>query len=162
MGIPLNIDWRQILLHLFNFAILFAGLYYLLYKPVKSFMEKRTLGYEELDKKTKASLADAEALKSDYEARLDNIHEEAQKLLNDAELKSVKANNLRIEEAKKQAEQIIKNSREEAEREREEIIAEAKHEVAVIAVTATAKLLEESTGSAFDQFIKAAEGSRKQ
>ena len=31
---PLNIDWQQILLHLLNFAILFAGLWLLLYKPV--------------------------------------------------------------------------------------------------------------------------------
>ena len=32
-GIPLNIDWQQILLHLFNFTILFGALYILLYKP---------------------------------------------------------------------------------------------------------------------------------
>ena len=41
MSIPLNIDWQQILLHLFNFAILAGGLYLLLYKPVKRFMEQR-------------------------------------------------------------------------------------------------------------------------
>ena len=35
MGIPLNVDWQQILLHLFNFIILFGGLWLLLYKPVK-------------------------------------------------------------------------------------------------------------------------------
>ena len=38
---PLNIDWQQILLHLLNFAILAFGLYFLLYKPVKAFREKR-------------------------------------------------------------------------------------------------------------------------
>ena len=42
MGVPLNIDWQQILLHLFNFLILFGGLYLLLYRPVKAFMDKRT------------------------------------------------------------------------------------------------------------------------
>lgn len=41
MGIPLNVDWQQILLHLFNFIILFGGLWLLLYKPVKNFMAKR-------------------------------------------------------------------------------------------------------------------------
>ena len=40
MGIPLNVDWQQILLHLFNFIILFGGLWLLLYKPVKNFMAK--------------------------------------------------------------------------------------------------------------------------
>ena len=41
MNIPLNIDWQQILLHVLNFVILFGGLYFLLYKPVKNFMAKR-------------------------------------------------------------------------------------------------------------------------
>lgn len=39
MNIPLNIDWQQILLHLFNFSILVGGLYLLLFKPVKNFMD---------------------------------------------------------------------------------------------------------------------------
>lgn len=39
MNIPLNIDWQQILLHFFNFSILVGGLYLLLFKPVKRFME---------------------------------------------------------------------------------------------------------------------------
>ena len=47
MNIPLNIDWQQILLHLLNFVILAGGLYLLLYKPVKTFMEKRQLYYQE-------------------------------------------------------------------------------------------------------------------
>ena len=45
MNIPLNIDWQQILLHFFNFSILVGGLYLLLFKPVKSFMEKREKHY---------------------------------------------------------------------------------------------------------------------
>ena len=46
MSIPLNIDWQQILLHLFNFAILAGGLYLLLYRPVKQFMEQREAAYQ--------------------------------------------------------------------------------------------------------------------
>lgn len=49
-AVPLNIDWQQILLHLLNFVILFAGLYLLLYKPVKAFMQKRREHYEKMDK----------------------------------------------------------------------------------------------------------------
>lgn len=47
MNIPLNIDWQQILLHLMNFVILAGGLYFLLYKPVKAFMDKRAAYYQE-------------------------------------------------------------------------------------------------------------------
>ena len=49
MGIPLNVDWQQILLHLFNFIILFGGLWLLLYKPVKNFMAKREAYYKDMD-----------------------------------------------------------------------------------------------------------------
>ena len=49
MNIPLNIDWQQILLHFFNFSILVGGLYLLLFKPVKRFMEKREKHYADME-----------------------------------------------------------------------------------------------------------------
>ena len=49
MNVPLNIDWQQILLHLLNFVILFAILYFLLYDPVKKFMDKRCEYYKNID-----------------------------------------------------------------------------------------------------------------
>ena len=60
MNIPLNIDWQQILLHLLNFVILAGGLYLLLYKPVKTFMEKRQQYYQEQDAKAAKLLSDAQ------------------------------------------------------------------------------------------------------
>ena len=42
---PLNIDFQQIFLHLFNFIILALGLYLLLYRPVVAFMDKRQAHY---------------------------------------------------------------------------------------------------------------------
>ena len=56
-GVPLNIDWQQILLHLFNFTILFGALYILLYKPVRDFMENREAHYAEMDSKAEQALA---------------------------------------------------------------------------------------------------------
>ena len=47
MGVPLNIDWQQILLHLLNFSILAGGLYFLLYNPVKKFIAGREVRYAE-------------------------------------------------------------------------------------------------------------------
>ena len=56
-GVPLNIDWQQILLHLFNFTILFGALYILLYKPVKNFMDGREAHYADMDSKATQALA---------------------------------------------------------------------------------------------------------
>ena len=38
-GTILGIDWQQILLHVFNFIILAAGLTFILFKPVRKFMQ---------------------------------------------------------------------------------------------------------------------------
>ena len=66
MGIPLNVDWQQILLHLFNFIILFGGLWLLLYKPVKNFMAKREAYYKDMDKAAAEKLAAAENEQQKY------------------------------------------------------------------------------------------------
>lgn len=65
---PLNINLQQILLHALNFVILFGAMYFLLYKPVKSFMDSRKAHYEKMDEDTKAMLAEAEKTKAGYEA----------------------------------------------------------------------------------------------
>ena len=62
MNIPLNIDWQQILLHLFNFAILVAGLYLLLYNPVKKFIKKREDHYVQVDQEAEGKRQEAAEL----------------------------------------------------------------------------------------------------
>ena len=75
-GVPLNIDWQQILLHLFNFTILFGALYILLYKPVKDFMEGREAHYADMDSRAEQALADAETSKASYEKKERDFDEE--------------------------------------------------------------------------------------
>ena len=50
MNLPLNINLQQIFLHMLNFVILTGGLYFILYNPVKKFMDQRTAHYAEMDK----------------------------------------------------------------------------------------------------------------
>ena len=76
MNLPLNIDIQQIFLHLFNFCILVAGLYILLYKPVKNFMNKRVEYYESLDREAKEKLTEADKLMADYQAQLKEVDKE--------------------------------------------------------------------------------------
>lgn len=78
-NIPLNIDWQQILLHFFNFSILVGGLYLLLFKPVKNFMDKREKHYADMESAAVDREKDTEALKAamaQREAALDAELEE--------------------------------------------------------------------------------------
>ena len=66
---PLNINFQQILLHMFNFVILAFGLYMLLYKPVVAFMKKREDHFADLEKQAQEAKSQAEATLAEYNAR---------------------------------------------------------------------------------------------
>lgn len=70
MNIPMNIDWQQILLHLFNFAILAGGLYLLLYRPVKQFIEQREEHYRQMRDEAEQTRTQAGQLRDEYQLKL--------------------------------------------------------------------------------------------
>lgn len=73
---PLNINFQQILLHMFNFVILAFGLYMLLYKPVVAFMKKREDHFADLEKQAQEAKSQAEATLAEYNAKLAGADEE--------------------------------------------------------------------------------------
>ncbi len=157
-GVPLNIDWQQILLHLFNFTFLFGALYILLYKPVRNFMTKRTEYYADMDSKAMDALREAEESRDAYDEKVrafeDEVREEKSKL--NKELADSRERQLAA--ARTDAEKIMSDARAEANREKEEIIASAQKEITDMVSDAMEKLtLEQSASDAFDQFLDAAE-----
>ena len=157
-GVPLNIDWQQILLHLFNFTILFGALYILLYKPVKEFMAKREEYYSDMDTRSTQALADAESKQQEYEKKVsefdEKVRDEKRKLSKEVEAERER----RLGDAKSEAEKIVADAREEAGREKSEIIASAQKEITDMVTGAVEKLaLEQSASDAYDQFLDAAE-----
>lgn len=161
MNIPLNIDWQQILLHLFNFVILFGGLYFLLYKPVKKFMAKREEHYKEIDDKTNNALADAEKLKADYTLKLEEADETIRNRRLESQREAKEAADAKIDEAKAQAEKIISNAKADAQRCKDKIIEQSQEEIKELAVKAAEKLLISSSSEAYDKFLDSAEEAQK-
>ena len=157
MNIPLNVDWQQILLHWMNLAILTGGLYFLLYKPVKQFMEKREAHYRELDEQAARKLEEAEALKASYQAKLDGAEEE----IRQARAKAQAAVQQSVEEQKAQAEQIIAKAQAEAASSRERMMRESQRELRELTVRAVKKLTVKADMDLFDQFLDLAEGGEQ-
>lgn len=157
MSIPLNIDWQQILLHLFNFAILGGGLYLLLYRPVKQFMERRQTHYEDLYRQAEQDRARAERLREEYQARLDQADAAIARKKADAEKELNALLSQRIDEAKQQAEEILAKAREGADREEREMVSKASRELVGIAVTAAEKIALGTEGDPYEQFLNLAE-----
>ena len=156
-GVPLNIDFQQILLHLLNFAILFFVLYLVLYKPVKNFIDKRKAGYQELDDQTKENLDKANALKEEYESKLQEADSEAADIKNKAMDEANAMAKTRTDEAKAEAELILEKARKQAEEEKDRIVAEAGDQIEELAKEAAKKAIFDSTSDAFDSFLDSAE-----
>ncbi|MBQ8001003.1 MAG: ATP synthase F0 subunit B [Ruminococcus sp.] len=154
---PLNIDWQQILLHLFNFVILFAVLYFLLYKPVKQFMDERTEYYKNLDDEAKANLAESEKVKAEYTERLSQSEAEIAKSKEIARKELAMSIDAQKKQAENEAAKIIADARITAQREREKILKEAQGEIADMVTTATEKIVLGSGADAFDQFFAVAQ-----
>lgn len=157
MGIPLNIDWQQILLHLLNFVILAGGLYFLLYNPVRNFMKNRTAYYKELDDAANRKKAEAEALQSDYQKRIENAETEIQQTKEAAFAKAKTDAAAQIELAKEQSAKIITDAETSARAEREKIVSGAQQEIARMAMAATEKLLAQEKTGTLDEFLNSVE-----
>ena len=78
MQLPLNIDWQQILLHALNLVILVGGLYALLFKPVKKFMDQRAENYQKMKADAEDAKTQAEAFKAELNERMKHADEETQ------------------------------------------------------------------------------------
>ena len=151
---PLNINLQQILLHALNFVILFGAMYFLLYKPVKSFMDSRKAHYEKMDEDAKAVLAEAEKTKAGYEAQLKSADEEIARRQRDALQHAVDE---RRAQAEQQAGEIVRKAREDAAREHERVMEQAKGEISELMSAAAEKLVLSSTSDAYDKFLDTAE-----
>lgn len=159
---PLNIDLQQVFLHLLNVAILFAALYFILYKPVRRFMEARREEYEERESRTQEELRAAEQSRADYEEKLANAQEEISKMREMARAETRAEREKRLTAAQAEADRIVATAQNTAHTERERILADAQKEIAQIVTDATEKIaVEGDTSAAYESFLKTVEGERR-
>ena len=158
MNLPLNIDLRQILLHMFNFVLLAFGMYFILYKPIKDFMEKRTKLYGDMDAEARQKLESAEAMKKEYAEKLEKADAEIKKSREDAVLQANSEADAIIEKAQKEAEDIIAISKKQAEYESKEALRRANREISELTVNAAKKIIYKDTMEAFNAFLENPEG----
>lgn len=157
MNVPLNIDFQQILLHLFNFVILFAVLYFLLYNPVKKFMKKRTEYYKSVDDKANAELKKSEELKKEYTDKLLALENELEEKRQNEHRKISEEKEKDLSAARAEADKILANARKAAEIEKSKIISSAQNEILDMAAEAAEKIVKTSDVSdSYDSFLASA------
>jgi F-type H+-transporting ATPase subunit b len=124
-----------------NIFILFFGLSYLLFNPVRDVLEKRK-------QKIAGELADAAsdkeeaaAMKAEYENRLKEVSKEADAILEEARRKGKAREAEIIEEAKAEAARIVERGNREVELERKKALDEMKQEIVSIASLMAGKVV---------------------
>ena len=153
---PLNIDLQQIFLHLLNFTILFAGLYFLLYAPVKDFMNKRMSYYEDLDRQTQQKLEEAERSRMDYRHKLEEADAEIRQKSAQAQQAAAEASQAQLQQARDEADRILAKARADARIERERVTEEAQKDISEMVTVAVEKLVLDTTASVYDPFLETA------
>lgn len=156
---PLNIDWQQILLHALNLSLLVGGLYALLFKPVKRYLDARSEKVETAARDAAAKQAEADRLCAEYEAKLQNVDEEIQSRRSAAAAEAEKEAANLLKTAREQAEQIVTQAKETAAREEKRIVRDAQSEITELSLEATRKLMDCPVSDVYDQFLNSAEGS---
>ena len=157
MEIPLNVDWQQILLHLFNFAILAGGLYLLLYRPVKQFMEQRQAYYQNIHQEAQQVKEQADQMKAEYQEKMSQVEKTIAQRQADAEQELEQLRSQQVADAKQEAEEILAKAQENAQWEKAEMISKASKELVDIAVTAAEKIALGADGDPYEQFLTLAE-----
>ncbi len=153
MNLPLNIDWQQILLHMFNFIILAFGLYFILYKPIKSFMDKREEYYKQMDLAANNKKEEADKLLSQYQEKLANADKEIEDKKAIA-LKEIDAKrNEELSIAKQKASQIIDDAKLQGQKKHDEIVNAANKDICDLAMKACDKLVSKSLDDSYNDFL---------
>ncbi len=159
---PLNIDWVQILLHIFNFLLLAGGLTLLLYKPAVAFLEERRRYFADAERELAEKTAENERLQAEYTAMLREATEQIAEMRRVAEHEVADMTKTTLDHAKEKAHAIILAAEQEAEDRKEHILDSAQTEIGELVVAATQKLLSdtvtpERNAALYDEFIRLAD-----
>ena len=154
----LGFDIQQVLIHLLNFVILTCILYFLLYSPVKKFMDNRKKSIADKQTEVQNKLKDAEEIKSEYNRQLEQFNAEKQQMKLDCDNELQTYRDEQIKQAEQQAEKIIADAKAGAQLEKKKIVSGATKEIKQIVEEATTKMaLDMDSNQSIDEFLKFAE-----
>ena len=124
--------------------LLFFLLSYILYEPVKKILRDR---HEKIRQELASAAADMEEagkLREDYENKLKDINQEADRILAESRKKALKKEEEIILQAKEEAARIIARANAEVEMEKKKVKDEVKTEMIAIASMMAGKLIAEA------------------
>lgn len=109
-SLPLGLDFIEILLHMLNLLILVLGVRFLLYKPIKKFMEKREAEYIANEESAKKAEEKSQAMTLACNRLINEARAQAVKISEDATVAAKVQSDELLEKARQNAEKLIEKA----------------------------------------------------
>ena len=155
----MEISPSTVIFAMINFAILVVGLKVFLYKPVCNMLDsRREEVINNLNSAEEAKL-EAQKLKDEYAAQIQNARAEAQDIINQAAKIGEQTKADIVSEAREEASRLTAKAQAEIAREKTEALNEIRNEIADLAVLAASKVVGKTIDVAdhqnmVDNFVK--------
>ena len=149
----------DIVISLINIAVLFILLRLILWKHINRYLSERSRRVKaELDSVEKSRL-EVEALKLEYEEKMDGIEASGRDLMRESQIKASEEAEQTLMEAREKARVMIQEARVRISEEKELAVVNAEHEIAQIATDMAARILKREvsagdTNTAIDDFFR--------
>ncbi len=137
----LGLDWKLFIAQLFNFAVIIAILYKWVFKPVGKKLQERS---DKIDKALKDA-ADIESQKIEFDEwkqqSMQDARKEASEIISKAEMEAVAEKEKILAMTKEEQSKILRQTKAQIQSEQKQAVEEAKAEVADLVTTAAEKVL---------------------
>ncbi|MCK5576904.1 MAG: F0F1 ATP synthase subunit B [Dehalococcoidales bacterium] len=140
----LGINVPTLIAQIVNFAILFALLYLVAYKPIMRMLDERSRRIKESMEQTDQIREQAAKAEQETARRIEEAGKEAQNIIGQAVQAGEEAKQKTREDAQKEGEKLVTRARAEIDRERDEAIGELRKEFADLTVLAAGKVIDRS------------------
>ncbi len=138
----LGISLKEFIFYLINFLILMGVLTRFLYKPFLNILAARKQSIKDALDNAELTNRRADEKMEQYSKRISKVEEESREIIRTAKIKADAQARDIIEDARKEAGDIIAKAEKTIEKEKEKAMEDMKQEMAVLAVMAAEKIVE--------------------
>lgn len=138
----ISINLWQVLISLCNLLILFWILKRFLFRPVKKVLNERQAALDEQYQKAEQAEQEADSHRRDWEQKMAGADAEADRILQTAQQRADQRSRQTLEEARENADAILKNAQAQAVLERQKAEAEIKQDIVDVSTLLTEKVLQ--------------------
>ena len=135
-------------IQLLAILVLFIGLSYLLFNPVRELLRKRQETIKKEMEDAKKDKEDAAKLREDYEAKMRDVSKESEAILSETRKKALKKETEIVNEAREEAGRIMDRANREIELEKSKVRDEVKKEMIAVASAMAGRIVTASMDEA--------------